>query len=79
MLMKLKRASKEVATEETVPSTSSGGAFISARLRNPAEELAAQSTGTGDMIGGVCAIVATVMLVVITALLYFNWDAIKSA
>jgi hypothetical protein len=31
------------------------------------------------MIGGVCAIVATVMLVVITALLYFNWDAIKSA
>lgn len=31
------------------------------------------------MIGGVCAIIATVMLAIVTALLYMNWDAIQSA
>ncbi len=75
--MKLKKSSNEAAPEEA--KSAGGGAFISARLRNPANELAAQSSGSSDMIGGVCAIVATVMLVVITALLYMNWDAIKSA
>ena len=57
----------------------SGGAFISARLRNPADEIAAQTKGTSDMLGGICAIIATVMMLVITAMLYLNWDAIKSA
>ena len=76
--MKLKKSSTEVSTEESKPAAS-GGAFISARLRNPAEELATRSTGASDMIGGVCAIVATVLLAIVTALLYMNWDAIKSA
>jgi len=31
------------------------------------------------MVGGVCAIVATLLLAIITGLLYVNWDAIKSA
>ena len=75
--MKLKKSSVEAAGEES--KASSGGAFISARLRNPAEELVAQSKSASDMIGGISALVATVLLVVITALLYFNWDAIKSA
>ena len=57
----------------------SGGAFISARFRNPAEEIAAQGSGTGDKVGGICAILATVFLAVITFLLYTNWELIKSA
>ncbi len=74
--MQLKKSSIEAAREDVVVS---GGAFISARHRNPAEEQAAQSRGSSDMIGGICAIVATVMLAIITALLYMNWEAIKSA
>lgn len=77
MVMKLKKSSIE-AVEEEVKATG-GGAFISERLRNPAEEIAAQNTGRGDQIGGICAIIATVLLVIITGLLYVNWDAIKSA
>ncbi|MDD4018278.1 MAG: hypothetical protein PHV28_10080 [Kiritimatiellae bacterium] len=77
MAMKLKKSSIE-AVEEEVKATG-GGAFISERLRNPAQELAAQNAGRGDKIGGICAIVATVLLVIITGLLYVNWDAIKSA
>jgi hypothetical protein len=76
--MKLKKSSNESAAEESKP-TVGGGAFISARHRNPSEELAVQPKGTGDMVGGICAVVATVMLMVITALLYLNWEAIKSA
>jgi hypothetical protein len=75
--MKLKKSSVETAAEEA--KTAGGGAFISARLRNPAEELAAQSTGKSDVIGGVCAIVAFVLMAAVTAVLYMNWDAIKSA
>ena len=75
--MKLKKPSSEAAPVEAV-SSGGGGAFISARLRNPAEELAAQSTGSGDTIYGVCAIIATVVMAIATALLYMNWDAIKS-
>jgi len=74
--MKLKKSSLE-AVEEARPQAD--GAFISARLRNPAEELAAQNAGRGDTIGGICAIIATVLLAIITGLLYVNWDAIKSA
>jgi hypothetical protein len=74
--MKLKKSSVEAVSEDN---SASGGAFISARLRNPADEMAAHGKSASDMIGGICAIVATVLLVAITALLYFNWDAIKSA
>lgn len=75
--MKLKKSSGDTAQEETKPA--SGGAFISARHRNPVEEVAAQGSGAGDKVGGICAILATVFLAVITFLLYTNWDLIKSA
>jgi hypothetical protein len=75
--MKLKKSAVESVGEESKAAT--GGAFISARLRNPAEELAAQGKSSSDVLGGVFAIIATVALLVVTALLYFNWDAIKSA
>ncbi len=78
--MKLKKSSIEAVEEEVKPA--GGGAFISARLRNPAEELAEtgkrQKSGS-DLVSGICAIIATVVVAVITALLYFNWEAIKSA
>lgn len=77
--MKLKKSAVEAAGDESKAAPATGGAFISARLRNPAEELAAQRTSSGDKFGGICAILATVLLAVVTALLYFNWDAIKSA
>ena len=75
--MKLKKSSGDAVQEEAKPA--SGGAFLSARFRNPAEEVAAQSSGAGDKVGGICAILATVFLAVITFLLYANWDLIKSA
>ncbi|MDR2849850.1 MAG: hypothetical protein LBW77_04805 [Verrucomicrobiota bacterium] len=75
--MKLKKETVEAVQDEAKAGT--GGAFISARFRNPADEIAAQGSGAGDKIGGICAILATVFLVAITALLYFNWDLIKSA
>lgn len=74
--MKLKKSSLD-AVEET--KAAPGGAFISARLRNPADELAAQGSGAGDKAGGICAIIATVILTIITFMLYTNWDLIKSA
>ena len=74
--MKLKKSSLDAA-EET--KAAPGGAFISARLRNPAEEQAAQGSGAGDKIGGICAIITTVILAIITFMLYANWDLIKSA
>lgn len=76
--MKLKKSSVD-AVQEEAKVVSGGGAFISARLRNPADELAAQGSGAGDKIGGICAIIATVFLAVITFLMYANWDLIKSA
>lgn len=75
--MKLKKSSVDAVADEA--KAVGGGAFISARLRNPAEELAAQSTGAGDVFGGVCAIIACVLMLLVTAVLYLNWDAIKSA
>jgi hypothetical protein len=74
--MKLKKSSIDTAAEDP---KAAGGAFISARLRNPADEIASQGGQTSDMIGGICAILATVLMLAITALLYLNWDAIKSA
>ena len=79
--MKLKKSSIEAVEEEVKPAAG-GGAFISARLRNPADEAAntgKQQKSGSDLVSGICAIVATVAVAVITALLYFNWDAIKSA
>lgn len=75
--MKLKRSSLEAVPEEA--HAAGGGAFISARLRNPADELAAQSSGSGDTLYGVFAIIATVAMAIASALLYMNWEAIKSA
>jgi len=76
--MKLKKSSVE-AVEEAKPAGATGGAFISARLRNPADEVAVQSSDSGDMIGGICAIVASLLLAVIAAMLYMNWNLIQSA
>ncbi len=75
--MKLKKSSVDAVQEEA--KAASGGAFISARLRNPADELASQGSGAGDKVGGICAIIATVFLAIITFLMYANWDLIKSA
>jgi len=76
--MKLKKSSIEAA-EEAKPAAATGGAFISARLRNPADEVAVSSSDAGDKIGGICAIVATVLLAVIVGMLYMNWNLIQSA
>jgi len=70
--MKLKKSSVEAVEDEAKQAVSGGGAFISERLRNPAEELAAQKPGAGDSIGGVCAIIATVLVAVITFMLYME-------
>jgi hypothetical protein len=76
--MKLKKSSLDAVEAAKTPG-SDGGAFISARLRNPAEEMAAQSSGGSDKIGGICAIITTVILAIITFMLYTNWNLIKSA
>jgi len=49
-----------------------GGAFISSRLRNPEAELAAMRSKP-DVIGGIFAIFATVLLLVTAAVVYMNW------
>ncbi len=74
--MKKLKVSSEPAGDD---SKSAGGAFISARLRNPAEEMASRPQGKGDVVCGIFAIVATVVLLLTGLLLYVNWDAIKSA
>ncbi len=74
--MKLKKSSVEEA-EAAAPAA--GGAFISERLRNPADEIALTNQGSGDKIGGICAIVATAFLAIIAVMLYVNWNLIKSA
>jgi len=77
--MKLKKSAVETLEEEK-PVVAAGGAFISARLRNPAEELAAAPAKSGsDLVCGICAIVATLILAVIAFLMYTNWTAIQSA
>ena len=55
-----------------------GGAFISARHRNPEEEMALV-TRKPDIFGAVCAILATVIMAVTAVILYMNWDAIRFA
>jgi hypothetical protein len=73
--MKLKRSS----LENTTPSDpKAGGAFISARLRNPEEQVAVVKRKP-DIIGFVCAILAFFILAVTVAFLYMTWDAIRFA
>jgi len=68
--MKLKRSS----LESSAPADGkSGGAFISARHRNP-EEQGMVVKRKPDIIGGICAILAFLILAVTTALLYLTWD-----
>ncbi len=70
--MKLKKSSIDQASEEY-----QGGAFISERLRNPANE-AVVKTGSGkDTLYGVFAIIATVAMIVVTVVLYLDWDAFE--
>ncbi len=38
-----------------------------------------QGQGSGDKIGGICALIATALLAIITFLLFTNWNLIKSA
>lgn len=54
--------------------------FIAARLRNPAEELAAKKTAPAktDWVGGACAIVAFVLAAATTAFLYLDFDALTT-
>lgn len=77
--MKLKKSAIE-AFEEAAPAAG-GGAFISARLRNPANEVAAEKTGQSgvDKVGGICAIVALILIAITAVLLYVDWNSIQSA
>ena len=77
--MKLKKSSIE-AFEKAEPAAA-GGAFISARLRNPADEVAAGKTAKsgGDVVGGICAIVALILIAITAVLLYVDWNSIQSA
>ena len=54
--------------------------FIAARLRNPAEELAAKKTASAkpDWVGGACAIIAFVLAAAATAFLYLDFDTITT-
>lgn len=76
--MKLKKSSLE-QVEAEVATQQPGGAFISARYRNPAEEAPVEVSNTGDKIGMICAVLTTIILIAITAMLYMNWDLIKTA
>jgi len=49
-----------------------GGAFISSRLRNPEAEIAAMRSKP-DIVGGIFAIVATVLLLLTAVVVYMNW------
>ncbi|MEI6647806.1 MAG: hypothetical protein WCP12_17350 [bacterium] len=73
--MKLKRSSLE-----NLPASEpkAGGAFISARHRNPEEEIALVARKP-DILGAVCAILATGVMFATVVILYMNWDAIRLA
>lgn len=75
--MKLKKAALD--ERGTANETKQGGAFISARHRNPVEAQTADDPNEADKIGGICALVATVLLGIIVFMLYNNWELIKSA
>ena len=65
MYMKMKKPLEQEA----------GGAFISSRLRNPEAEIAAMRSKS-DVVGGVFAIIATLLLLAVVAVVYMNWDAL---
>jgi len=71
--MKLKKSSIDQAGEEE-----QGGAYISDRLRNPADEAYSHAGDGKDTLFGIIAIIATVAMIVVTVVLYMNWDAIKA-
>lgn len=71
--MKLKKSSVEAASE-----SGSGGAFIAARFRNPAEEMAA-GPEKGEKAAAIASVVTMLLLAVIAALSYMSWDVIKTA
>ncbi|MCL2104091.1 MAG: hypothetical protein FWH21_03420 [Kiritimatiellaeota bacterium] len=52
-----------------------GGAFISSRLRNPEAEIAVMRSKP-DIVGGVFAIVATILMLMTAIVTYLNWDAL---
>jgi len=70
--MKLKKSSIEQVGEEY-----QSGAYISERLRNPENEVASQAGSGKDTLYGVFAIMATVAMLVVTVVLYLNWDAFE--
>jgi len=70
--MQLKKPIEQMGTE------GQGGAFLSARFRNPEAELAA-ARERPDVVGAVFAIIATLLLLATAAMLYMNWDAIRFA
>jgi hypothetical protein len=73
--MKLKRSSLDNSASAEAKA---GGAFISARHRNPEEQVAVAKRKP-DMIGGICAILAFFILAVTIALLYLTWNEIRFA
>jgi len=66
--MKLKKNLDPMGADEG----KQGGAFISSRLRNPEAELAAMRSKP-DVVGGVFAIIATVLLLATAVVVYMNW------
>ncbi|MDA3925066.1 MAG: hypothetical protein PF904_10255 [Kiritimatiellae bacterium] len=71
--MKLKKSSVDQTVEEDQE-----GTFISERFRNPADEVNSHTGSGNDTLFGIIAILATVAMIVVTVVLYFNWDAIKA-
>ena len=70
--MKIKKSAIDQVSEEV-----QGGAFISERLRNPAGEVANSSGSGKDTLYGIFAIIATVAMIIVTVVLYLNWDAFE--
>ena len=66
--MKLKNSIDQMGADEG----KAGGAFISARFRNPEAELAALR-GKPDVVGAVFAIIATLLLLATTVVIYMYW------
>ena len=75
--MKLKKSSLE-QVEAEVANQQSGGAFLSARFRNPAEVAPVAVSSTAEKIGMICAVLTTIILIAISTMLYMNWDLIKT-
>jgi len=72
--MKLKKPTDQMGADEG----KAGGAFISSRFRNPEAEIAA-SRGKPDIVGGIFAIIATLLLLATAIVIYINWNDIKLA